>query len=833
MFSRSANMTDEANSTDPAPLPDMGSSPPAVPSVTTSPATVLSVLHEILGVIAHGETQEFVLNLVTQKVCLMTGSGSSAIALLDDGADTVTFVAVAGEQAEEMLGSQVRLTDTVAGNTARTGEPFLAYRPLLTGGNPPRVESALVVPIYDDGVPVGSLTALNKAGNLPFDGTDFLTLSTLSNIAAIVIGSTRLRQNEQRQSRELTMLNEAVRRVSGQLTAQEVLQAVVEQASKHIESTAVVAFLTNDERTHLYIAEESGLTEEEREITLAADSGVGRLLLTDRGPSLIRFTDSDEEMASLPFFPGRLLQTAPIFPERSARTALAAPIRAGDTAHGLVLALSDTDEFSNAETNLLTAVAAQAAVALENASLYEDATRRAEEAAALYELSQAVTSTLRLPDILERVADAVLHLVSVDKFALFLRERHGDVLELVFQRGLPEGASERLRPRIGQGIIGWVMEFETPTAVRDIAADQRNASAPFHTEGAVSLVAMPLQLGTSTIGVLTALSSRRRLFTVAEMELLYTIANQAAVAIENARVYTTVRRKSSDVRKFFHRVARALSATRSPQNVPELIASLTQDVMEADRCVLHAVRRGPEGRALVEVAAAVGFRVESGGGPVPVVAASPTGWVVQQARPLTVENLPDDPRFSAGYDRPVRGGIMSYLGVPLRGGSEVIGVLEVYTRDHRHWQAEEVRLLLTFATQAAVAFRNARLAQEGERSERTARLLERLLNMATHTEEVQAEEVVAALALGLNAPILTFYREESHWRTGTASSAPDPFTLAALSEALEAGKNETVEFQVAYSPGREVAVAVLLGSGAGATRQLVLETAATLLSRAR
>jgi GAF domain-containing protein len=569
------------------------------------------------------------------------------------------------------------------------------------------------------------------------------------------------------------------------------------------------------------------------------------MLLNNREPSLLWF--SEEEVKDAPDLSRNvttggypIIVSSPLFPDHNLGTALVAPIRSGETTPGLLLVLAgSTEEFTNAEINLLTALAAQAAVALENASLYEDATQRAAEAVALYELSQAVTSTLKLDDILERVADAVMNLVAVDKFALFLRERHSDYLALTFSRGLAEGVAERLRPRIGQGIIGWVMEFETPTAVRDIAADQRNAATPLHTEGAVSLVAMPLQIGSSTIGVLAALSSRRRLFTVAEMELLYTIANQAAVAIENARIYSTVRQKSSELRKYFHRVARALSATRTPENVPELIASLTLEVMEADRCVLHAVRRGASGKILLEVAASVGFRVETSNKAIPVVASSPTGWVVQQARPLTVENLPDDPRFSGGYDRPLRGNLMSYLGVPLRGATGVIGVLEVYTRERRVWQSDAVRLLLTFATQAAVAFHNARLAQESEHSERTARLLERLLNMTTESDSaengIRPDQIVAALALGLNAPVLTFYRSSDKlpetWWPGPASSSSDPATIETLIQAIRNNILENEEFQIALSPNSQIAVVVLVGASAGMSHRVVLEKAATLLSR--
>ena len=802
----------------------------------------LSQIQEILSAVAHGEPQEAILNLLVEKVCLMTHSASAAIALLDmpapgsinekATAETVTFVAVAGEEADDLMGTRVRIADTVAGTTAQTGEVFFSFRPTkqpIEGVL--RVKSALVVPIYDDKLPIGSLAALDKEQNLPFDGHDLLTLTTLATAASVVVGSARLRRTEQRQGRELAMLNEALRHVSEQHTAQDVLQAVVTQCGRHIENYGIVTFLCNDERTHLYIAQESGLSEEEREITLPADSGVGQMLLTATRPVALHFTDDRTTLPS-PIANTETITCEPIFLRPGVRSALAAPMRGGDLAQGVVLVLSGhpADDFTPAETNLLFALSAQAAVALDNARLFEDATQRAEEATALYELSQAVTSTLQLPEILERVSSAILSLLAVDKFALFLKERHTDRLELVVERNLPEGASERLRPRVGEGIIGWVMEFETPTAVRDITADHRNAAAPLHLEGAVSLIAMPLQIGTATIGVLAALSSRRRLFTVAEMELLYTIANQAAIAIENARIYTSVRQKSSELRRFFNRVGRALAVSNNPQSVPELIASLTQEVMEADRCALHAVRRGSDGLFRMEEAASVGFRVEASQASQVVSAASPTGWVVQQAHSLTIEDLPDDPRFSGGYERPVRGEVMSYLGVPLRGTNGVIGVLEVYTRERRTWDSDEVRLLLTFAAQAAVAFQNARLAQESERGERMARLLERLLDMATRTTPPEAEEVVAALALGLNAPIITLYREKDGWRQGIVSSPLDAALLDALWQTVAGNTAGSDDFQWTIAPGGNIAVAVMV-SASLYSYSLVLENAANLLSR--
>jgi GAF domain-containing protein len=804
------------------------------------------VLHEVLAALSHGEPKEHVLQLLTEKARLLTACESAAIALLEPDRASVTFVAASGAEATDLLGSRVRISDTVAGNTARTGEPFMAFRP--TSGRDAgkdqvhHVESAAVVPIYDDSNVVGSFAALNKTANTPFDGGDFLYLSTLASAASVALTNDRLRVSEQRQSRELTVLYEAVQRVAGQLTAQEVLEAVVEQAAAHLENSGVAVFLTNDERTHLYIAADAGLSDDDRDVTLSTDAGVGALLFTAPRTLSLRFTDEEEVGGQLEARgpSTRFLSCDNLFPGQAARCGLAAPVRSGDVTHGVVLVVSGQPPgvFAEADANLLSILAAQAAVAIENAWLFEDATHRAEEATALYELSQAVNSTLRLPDILERVADSVLALLSVDKFALFLYDRRAEHLNLVVARGLPAGAAERLRPRIGEGIPGWVMEFETPTAVQDVAADHRNAGAPLHNEGVVSLTCMPLQVGAATIGVLAAMSSRRRLFTVAEMELLYTIANQAAIAIENARIYSDIRQRSSEMRKYFHRVARALGSSQAPEGVPELIASLTQEVMEADRCALYAVRQAVAG-PLLETSASVGFRVEpSGLSSSGARETSPTGWVAIHARPLTVENLAEDARFVHDFERPARGAVSSYLGVPLRIGSDVVGVLEVYSRERRPWRGDEVRLLLTFASQAAIAFQNARLAQENEGSNRTSRLLERLLAMTTQSEPPLPEEVVAALALGLNAPVVTLYRREGVWTAGPASVPADTVPLAALVEAAGGSGDDVAGFRMMVAPNREaprVAVAVLGApdlNGSG-PQHLLLETASRLLDPER
>ncbi len=146
-----------------------------------------------------------------------------------------------------------------------------------------------------------------------------------------------------------------------------------------------------------------------------------------------------------------------------------------------------------------------------------------------------------------------------------------------------------MKPRMGEGIAGWVLEFETPTAVQDVSADHRNRSCPIDGEGVTSLVSVPLQSGDQVIGVLHAMSSRRRLFTVGEMELLYTIANQVGAAIANAQMYEEARQKSEEIRKGVRRIARALGSSLDGRQTAQTIADLALEMTGADRSVLFAL----------------------------------------------------------------------------------------------------------------------------------------------------------------------------------------------------------------------------------------------------
>jgi len=318
------------------------------------------------------------------------------------------------------------------------------------------------------------------------------------------------------------------------------------------------------------------------------------------------------------------------------------------------------------------------------------------------------------------------------------------------------------------------------------------------------------------------------------MELLYTVANQAAIAIENARMYAETSRQSRDMRRYFHQVARALASSQSAPALSELIASLTQEVMDADRCALHTVRKSPTGELILEIAASTGFRLAE-----PMTGTnidsldSPTWWIARNNRPLSLGDLQADSRFVLGYELPQQGTVASYLGVPLRYRGDVIGILEIYSRQPRRWQSESIRTLLTFASQAAVALQNARLAERSDYALRIARLSERLLEMVRLSDPPSADEIVATLALGLNAPVATLCRDGNVWKLGPASVSAADIPVEALIEALEKNISDSL-FQIAVAPDSEeaqIAIAVLTAPDVETAphQDPLLQTAAQLI----
>ena len=681
-----------------------------------------------------GDTYQEVCQIAVHEVRKLTGASSAAICLLTQDRDMLDFVAAAGGNAGDITGLRIRVSDSLSETVVNTGKPLMidgrvsattgnlfselpdhmfalpvpGPREAAPGGdhgyqrspassnknegNAGGTRTALVAPIFEDGKLIGTISGMNKTNGSrdgsaePFDAEDLEILELFADSIALARRVNQTAATAREQARELAVMYDAAQNVSSSLNIQEVMENVLSSICTQLEHQSIVLFLLNDERTHLFIAAERGLSEEEREVQLAVDSGQHASVL-DNGVACL--VDGSDDNASIEHFSAN---------SRS-RSVMIAPMRSRNETHGLIFVNSlQRRAYREDDLKLLSAVATQAGTAIDNAFLFEQVQRQAQEVAALYDLTQRLNSTLQLDRALNYVADSVVNLLKADKFALMLYDRSDEVLVTRIVRNIEDAEFIGIRPHRGEGIAGWVYDWQTPQAVADVAADPRNRSAPLNTACEVaSTLCVPLQVGDEVIGVIHAMSARRRLFTVAEMELLYTIANQAASAISNATSYQEARARSHEMRRYFSRVANAIGSTLEQQDLPRLLADLSVEIMRADRCAVYRV----EGDTL-RLTASSRFRSSAHADLEVPLGAGLCGWVVRRRNALVIGNLDDDAR-SHWHAWLTRDRMASYLAVPIRSGRRVGGVVELYTQDSRAFTREEVQLFTTFVRRARVA----------------------------------------------------------------------------------------------------------------------------------
>ncbi len=214
-------------------------------------------------------------------------------------------------------------------------------------------------------------------------------------------------------------------------------------------------------------------------------------------------------------------------------------------------------DFGPDEVELLSLIADLAAGALEKALLYEGMQRQIAELSALAELSETIVSPRYLDEMLEVVVDMAARVMHARLCSLLLLdETTGELVVRATERG---SAAYRDKPplRVGEGIVGLVAETGRPLVVLDVTADPRYRHAAIaRLEGICSLLSVPLAVRERVIGVLNCYTAEPHRFTDEEVSLFSTLANQTALAIENARLVTN----AAVVREMHHRIKNNLQS---------------------------------------------------------------------------------------------------------------------------------------------------------------------------------------------------------------------------------------------------------------------------------
>ena len=259
-------------------------------------------------------------------------------------------------------------------------------------------------------------------------------------------------------------------------------------------------------------------------------------------------------------------------------------------------------EYSPDEMELLGVIADLAAGAIEKATLYDHMRRQIMELSTLAEVSETLTSPLYLEEILRLIVEMAARTMEAKTCSLLLIDEDTKDLVLTAAHGAGERYGKGTRLKVGDGIIGVVAQEGKPVAVSDVQADPRyREQAMAASEGLRALLSVPLVVRDHVIGVFNCYLGRPHRFTEAEIKLFTTLANQTALAIENANLVV----RSAIIREMHHRVKNNL------QTVAMLLRLQLRDgrMVSGHEVLTETISRILSIAAVHEILSVEGFRL--------------------------------------------------------------------------------------------------------------------------------------------------------------------------------------------------------------------------------
>jgi sigma-B regulation protein RsbU (phosphoserine phosphatase) len=351
----------------------------------------------------------------------------------------------------------------------------------------------------------------------------------------------------------LTTLFDLGRQVTSVLDLDELLQRIPQLIRRLTEFTAFAVYLIDERRRDLFIAYAIGYPEDRvRTQRLQVGQGIIGAAVAEEHPVLVHDVLADPRYVEI--VPGT-------------RSELVVPLRRKGKVIGALNLLSPVvEQFTELDEAILRQFAAAVAVGIENARLFEKERQNAEMMEALAEVSRELSSILNPDALLTRLAQLTKRLIEYRTFGVLLLNPVTGDLETKLALKYDEKATPR-SVKMGEGLVGYAAQHKQTVLVPDVHADSRYVNAM---DDVRSELVIPLLIKDRCIGVIDLESPELDAFTKRHVEAMTLLAGHAAVAIDNARLYETIRSNEERLGRelrFAQRVQAALLPTDLPKRM--------------------------------------------------------------------------------------------------------------------------------------------------------------------------------------------------------------------------------------------------------------------------
>lgn len=670
-----------------------------------------------------------------------------------------------------LLGIPQEIAETMAvpvgqgltGHVASTGVALMIPDVALEGGSlypafnrEHHLTSFLGVPVVYREQIVGVLSVMTVQQRV-FSRDEQALLAGMADQAAIALENARLFSERDRRIAELTSFNQISQRLNATLDL-DTLLAVVHQEIGHVldHSDSFVGLYDAPARQLSFPIHWADGHAKPISIVMDVDDETclsQRVILT-RQSVLLR---NEQEVAALS-------SDVAVAGERQISSWLGVPIIQGDEVYGLLNVQSyQPNAFNQEDERFLTTVAGIAATSITRAKLFTERERRLREVSVLQDIGSAITSTLNLQDVLDRLHAELGRVVDVSTSYIGLYDAATDLLSyaIVVDNGVRTSFTPLEIER--GGLNRWVIRNRSPLILstheetRQLYLDEADWAESLETRiGPDSLteqsfLVVPIASGDHVLGVINIQSYQQHAFDQDDLRFVTAVANQAAAAIDNARLYQERGRRIEEL-STFNDIGRQFSAVPKLDDLLALIYRQTSRLLDTKNFYIGLYDEYRHG---------VSFPMYYHEGVLipqePLLESnSLSHHVIQTRKSLLIQGANQEQQLRELSITPIGTLSKSWLGTPMIANDQVIGVIGIQDYENENaYTPEDVRLLSTLASWGAVALANARLFSDQRQSlQELGVIYDMSVQLAGTLEasEIQRIVVINALEL-LNVPI--------------------------------------------------------------------------------
>ena len=687
-----------------------------------------------------------------------------------------------GPRAEEALRDVTPVGDSVTGRLIRERRthhiPDLVAEPGISPAVRERAErlgsaSLLYAPMLSEDRGLGSILVVRSPPK-PFSAREQALLQSFADQAAIAIQNARLFNETKEALERQTATSEILRAIAGSPSdAQPVFESIVVAAAKRLRCDLAFVMLS-DERVYMPVA---GAT---------LDG-----LLSDLGPSRVPI-DWDAN------FPSRALLSKETYylPDWSVvelpphergihdllglSSAIYIPLLRDGEARGLLtLGRNRPSSFSATDIAQAEAFRDQAIIALENARLFNETKEALERQTATANVLKVISQSVSdAAPVFETILESCQRLFGLEAVAVYLVE--GDKVKGVAQRGWDGGDWGRDAQPLEGSSTGRAIAERRAVHYPDLLADRpeipEDKKIPLRERGGMSVLYAPMLSEDHGVGSIVVSRTPARPFSDKEISLVQSFADQAAIAIQNTRL--------------FNETQEALEQQKASGDVLRAIAQSVADATPVFENILDASQRlfGTEEVCIFLVSEDGMVRPTAVRGPMFLAArndvmpleGSRTGRVIRERRVYHIpDGLADPDTPPAVLERMRRGGNVSIAFAPMLWEDSGLGSIAILRSPPRPFSERELELLRGFADQAVIAVQNARMFRETNEAlaqqTATAEVL-KVISRSAFDLRLATSTILEAAARLCRAPLATLHlRDGDVCRLDTQFGLPEAF----------------------------------------------------------